>query len=107
MTEVPGIHHPAWLFAAFLLMLYGFAAILPTIAGLACGWRMRNLSVRRGLSTGIVVGAIAFLLSLATVLVNAASLAIVMLPVSPAVVWLLCWRSARKESVMSGTGGPG
>ena len=95
--EVAGIHNPAWLVAAFLLMLFAFAATLPLLTGLVCGWKLRSLSVRRGFFAGLFVGIIAFLLSLAAILVNAPSLALVMLPLSPAVVWLLCWRADRKK----------
>ena len=95
--EVAGTHHSAWLLATFLLLLFAFAATLPILTGILCGWKLPNLSVRRGFVVGVFVGIIAFLLSLAAILVNAPSLAIVMLPVPPAVVWLLCWRSDRKK----------
>ena len=99
--EIVGTHKSAWLlnFATFLLLLFAFAATMPILTGIVCGWKLRNLSVRWGFFVGAFVGIIAFLLSLAAILVNAPSLAIVMLPVPPAVVWLLCWRADRKMRV--------
>ena len=98
---VPGIDHPAWLalvnFVVFLVGLFAFAATLPVLAGLACGWRMRDLSIGNGLAVGVVVGVLAFLLSLAAILVQAPSLAIALLPVSAGATWLLCWRASRKK----------
>ena len=97
--EVVGTHNSLWLLnvAMFLLLLFAFAATLPLLAGLACGWKLRSLSVRWGFFVGVFVGIIAFSLSLAAILVNAASLALVILPAPPAVVWLLCWRADRKK----------
>lgn len=76
-----------WLlnFAGFLLMPLGFSSTLPAATGLLCGWRMRSLSVRRALSIGVVAGPVAFLLSVGAVLVTAPCLAMMMLPISPAI----------------------
>ncbi|MDE2937470.1 MAG: hypothetical protein OXR67_00910 [Chloroflexota bacterium] len=97
--EVVGTHNSSWLLnvAMLLLILFAFSATLPLLTGLACGWKLRSLSVRGGFFVGISVGIMAFLLSLAAIFVNAPSLAIVILPVPPAVVWLLCWRADRRK----------
>lgn len=98
---IPGVDKPAWLvvvnFTVLLAIIFAFAAAPPLLTGLACGWRMRTLSIRNGLMAGLVVGGIAFLLSLAAVFVNAPSLAVVLLPVSAGIAWLLCWRINRKK----------
>ena len=98
---VPGVDNSTWQwllnFAMFLVVLFAFAAALPVLTGLACGWVMRNISIRYGLMTGLSVGVIAFLLSLAAIMIQAASLAIVLLPVSPGITWLLCLRRNRKR----------
>lgn len=98
---VPGTDHPAWLVlvisVVFMVVIYAFAATLPLLTGLACGWRMRAISPLSGLMVGLAVGAVAFLLSLAAILVQAPSLALVVLPVSAGTTWLLCWRMSRKK----------
>ena len=95
--NMPGVHNPAWIVVLFAVMLFAFAATLPLMTGLACGWRMRAISIGQGLAVGIIVGVVAFLLSLAAILVQAPSLAIALLPISAGMAWLLCWRESRRQ----------
>lgn len=88
----------AWLltFTGFLLVVLGYSATLSVVVGLMCGWRMRTLSFRRGLVIGVIVGVIAFFLNVGAVLVNAVGLAMILLPIPPAITLLLCWRMGRE-----------
>ena len=98
---VPGTDNPAWLVLAnyvmFVVVAFAFAATLPLLTGLVCGWRMRAISLLNGLMLGAVVGAITFLLSVISVLVQVPSLSLVLLPISAGTTWLLCWRASRKK----------
>ena len=78
-------------------MMLGYSATLPIATGLLCGWRMRALSIRRGLTIGVIVRFVAFLLNVGAVMVNAAGLAMILLPIPAAIAWLACWRMGNKR----------
>ena len=75
----------------------------PLVAGAICGWKMKNLPMRRGLLWGAAVGASALILNIATNLANIGSPAnLVLVTLSVIVTWLLCRRSADRERNRAG-----
>ena len=92
-----GVSDSIWLKYAVLvaLMVLALHVVLPLVTGLACGWLMKGLNIRRGLKLGGVVAAVAVLVNIIGIgfpwsVVN--TCIELVLPV--AATWLLCrWRA--------------
>ena len=100
-----GVPDSVWymLAAAVVAAALVMALAPPLATGAICAWKMRNLSMRRGLLWGAVVGAAALVLLVATNLVNIGSFtSLVLAALSVAATWLLCRRSAKRERNRAG-----
>ena len=95
-----GVPDSAWVAfgVAVVLVVIALHATLPLLTGLACGWRMKGLSVRRGLAMCGIVAGVAVLWGVFGIAFPGGPISTCIELVLPVVAtWLLCWWQAKRR----------
>ena len=99
-----GLSTSAWLTfgVGVVLVVLVLHATLPLLAGLVCGWLMRDLAIRRGLAIGAAVAGVAVLWGVFGIAFPGGFISTCIELVLPIIAtWLLCrWQAHRRADAL-------